>query len=202
MRYLALDTSGKRLTILIKNQDKYFVYTDANCGVSHSVEVMPKIEQLINQANLDLKQVDFFASVTGAGSFTGIRIGVSTIKALCLAYQKKAVAVTSFDTIAYNKKDDKVLAVINAGHGGYYACGYNNGKVEIEPCYILADRLQELQKEYKILGFEDIDGFSAQVVDNVEGLKIAVDGKANELIDADILCPLYVRKSQAEEGRK
>ena len=202
MKYLALDTSGKRLTILIKKDSEYFVYTDADCGVSHSVEVMPKIEQLVEQANLDLSQVDFFASVTGAGSFTGIRIGVSTIKALCLAYQKKAVAVTSFDTIAYNKKDEKVLAVINAGHGGYYACGYNNGRVEIEPCYVLADRLQELEKEYKILGFEDIDGFNTQVEDNVKGFRLAVDDKASELIDADILCPLYVRKSQAEEGRK
>ena len=123
MKYLALDTSGKRLTVLIRKDSEYFVYTDENCGVKHSVEVMPQIEQLLSKANLSLSEVDFFASVTGAGSFTGIRIGVSTIKALCLAYQKKAVAVTSFDTIAYNKKDEKVLAVINAGHGGYYACG-------------------------------------------------------------------------------
>ena len=202
MKYLALDTSGKRLTVLIRKDSEYFVYTDENCGVKHSVEVMPQIEQLLKKANLSLSEVDFFASVTGAGSFTGIRIGVSTIKALCLAYQKKAVAVTSFDTIAYNKKDEKVLAVINAGHGGYYACGYNKNKVEIEPCYILADKLAELEKESKILGFEDIEDFSTQVEDNVEGLKLAVNDKANELIDADILNPLYVRKSQAEEGRK
>ena len=202
MKILGVESSATSASVSVVENGKVIALESSNTGLTHSQTLMPMVESTLKKADTTINDIDYIAVSNGPGSFTGIRIGVSTIKALCLAYDKKAVAVTSFDTIAYNKKDDKVLAVINAGHGGYYACGYNNGKVEIEPCYILAERLQELEKDYKILGFENVEAFSTQVVDNVEGLKLAVDDKASELIDADILCPLYVRKSQAEEGRK
>ena len=129
MNYLAIDTSGKNLTIIIKKGDEVFKYSDPDCGVQHSVELMPRVEELIDKAKFDLKSADFFACVVGAGSFTGIRIGVATIKAMCFAYSKSCLAITSFDTLAYNEKGGKVLALIDAKHNGFYACGYDNGKV-------------------------------------------------------------------------
>ena len=201
MSYLALDTSGKRLTVLINHNNKDYLYTDPDCGVAHSVQVMVQIDALAKKANLNLAEVDFFACVTGAGSFTGIRIGVSTIKALCFAYQKPALAITSFDTIAYNKQEGKVLAVINAGHGGYYTCGYNDGQEVLPPQYLLTEQVLGYT-DYELLAFEEISDFKVNVVDIPNGLKRAVEKKKNNLIDANELNPVYVRKSQAEEGRK
>ena len=202
MSYLAVDTSGKRLTIVANHNNKEYVYTDAECGTNHSVEIMVRIEEVAKNAGLDLKDVDFFACVIGAGSFTGIRIGVSTIKALCFAYNKKALAITSFDTIAYNKQGGKALAVINAGHGGYYVCGYQDKVEVLAPEYVLEERLAELEKEYQLVSFEKLDGFESEIVCTVEGLKSAIKAKQLEVADASLLNPLYVRKSQAEEGRK
>ena len=122
MNYLAIDTSGKNLTVIIKKGQEVYKVHDENCGVNHSVELMPKVEELIKKANFDLKSADFFACVVGAGSFTGIRIGVSTVKALCFAYSKPCLSVTSFDTMAYNIKSGKVLTLIDAKHNGFYAC--------------------------------------------------------------------------------
>lgn len=202
MNYLAIDTCGKNLTVIIKKQDEYFTYYDADCGVNHSTALMPKIEELVLSVNLDYKDVDFIACVVGAGSFTGIRIGVSTAKALCFAFNKPCLAVTSFDVLAYNEKGN-VLSVINAGHDGFYVCGYDKDKnVILSPRYILKEELLELKKEYVFVSGEKIEGIDTKVVSVVEGLKTATLKKADEVtFDLENLSPLYVRKSQAEEGR-
>ena len=104
MRYIAIDTSAKNLTIIAYDNGKIHKVFDEECGVNHSTELMPKLEELLHKANFDLKDADFLACVVGAGSFTGIRIGVATVKALCFAYKKPCLSITSFDTLAYNEK--------------------------------------------------------------------------------------------------
>ena len=202
MNYLAIDTSGKNLTIAVCNNGNITVYSDANCGVKHSVEVMVRTEETLKKANLTLDDLNFISAVVGAGSFTGIRIGVSTVKALCFAKNLPYLSITSFDTIAYNKKSERVLAIIDAGHGGFYACGYNCGTVDLPPCYLLKDELLKLQKDYKFLSFEEINGIDTIVVSVAKGLPIAIENNLDKInSDLDGLVPLYVRKSQAEEGR-
>ena len=88
MKYLAIDTSGKNLIVIAKNGDKEEIFFDPDCGLNHSVTLMDAVEQTAQKIQLDLSSVDFFSCTLGAGSFTGIRIGVSTIKALCFAYKK------------------------------------------------------------------------------------------------------------------
>lgn len=203
MNYLAIDTSGKNLTIILKNGEKTHVFDDGECGVSHSVELMPRLEKLCSEVGFDPKDADFFVAVVGAGSFTGIRIGVATVKALCFAYKKPCLSVTSFDTLAYNEKGGKVLAVIDAKHDGFYACGYLDKQVIFSPAYILRDQLNQIIGEYeKVVSFSEIDGIEVKVVSVAKGLEQAISEKT-DLISDDLnsLEPLYVRKSQAEEGR-
>ena len=205
MNYLAIDTSGKSLSIVLCKNDQIYTTFLSDCGVRHSTSLMPEIEKLIEKTDFDLKKVDFFCAVVGAGSFTGIRIGVSTIKAFCLAFNKPCLSVTSFDTIAYNKKDGKNLAVIDAKHNGYYVCGYNGNVVIKEPSYIDKETLIKLSKQYNLLSFEPLSvdvAVNCEKVDILQGLINAVEDKKNNLLlDANLLTPLYVRKSQAEEGR-
>ncbi len=202
MNALAIDTSGKNLTVLIVKDDKPFIYHDLECGINHSVEIMPKIEELILKAEFDLKNADFIACVVGAGSFTGIRIGISTAKAMCFSYKLPCLSVTSFDTIAYNKKGGKNLAVIDAKHGSYYVCGYEEGKEILSPRFIDEVELKKLKKEFTLLSSEKIEGFRSKVVSVSDGLLTAIKEKKDEAnSNLDLLIPLYIRKSQAEEGR-
>ena len=202
MNYLAIDTSGKNLTIVLSADGKLYKYDDKECGVNHSVALMPKVEQIISDANFDLTNVDFICAVTGAGSFTGIRIGVSTVKALCFALNKPCIAITSFDTLAYNKLDGKTLAVIDAKHDAFYVCGYNNGTIEIQPSYITKADLLQLAKEWTIVSNGTIDGVESLSVSLLEGLIKAIEQNKDKVtFDLQSLVPLYVRKSQAEEGR-
>ena len=202
MNYLAIDTSGKNLTIVLSTNEKLYKYDDKECGVNHSVALMPKVEQIIKDANFDLKDLDFICAVTGAGSFTGIRIGVSTVKALCFALNKPCLAITSFDTLAYNKPDGNTLAVIDAKHNGFYVCGYQNSVVTLQPCYVDRQTLTELQREYTIVASVQIDDIPTQTVSVLDGLISAIESKKDQVtFDLQSLVPLYVRKSQAEEGR-
>lgn len=201
MNYLAIDTSGKNLTVIIKNKGETFTAFDEECGVNHSVALMPCVEELSNKANLNLKDVDFFACVVGAGSFTGIRIGVATVKAMCFAFDKPCLPITSFDTLAYNV-DGKVLAIIDAKHNGFYVCGYENNKVILQPSYIMREQLATLAKEYMVVSATEVEGIDCTIVSVKEGLIKAIEKKQKEITsDIEALSPLYVRKSQAEEGR-
>ncbi len=200
MSYLAIDTSGKHLTVLLEANGKIYKRFEEDCGVKHSVSLMPAIEEIEKTSGTKLCDVDFIACVVGAGSFTGIRIGVSTAKALCFAYGKPALSVTSFDTLAYNVNGN-VLAVIDAGHGGYYVCGYVDGVTDIPPAYVTEDELLALKNGRKVVSFENIERIGAEKVSLSDGLIAAVNAKKNELISPDELTPLYIRKSQAEEGR-
>ncbi len=202
MNYLAIDTSGKNLTVIISKDGKTDIYFDAECGVQHSVKVMPAVEIALETAKTEIKDLDFLACVVGAGSFTGIRIGVSTVKALCFASKKPCLSITSFDTVAYNKVSGKQLAVIDAKHGSFYVAGYTDGKISYPPAFIDRAELDRLSEEYSLLSGEVIKGLETTVVSVAEGLEKAVNAKCGEVtLDLDGLTPLYIRKSQAEEGR-
>lgn len=201
MNYVAIDTSGKNLTLVISIDGKNYIYFNADSGVNHSVEVVTELEKLAESIPFNLKNVDFISVVVGAGSFTGIRIGVSVAKALALTYSKPMVSITSFDTIAYNNTNGRRLAIIDAKHNNFYACGYENGEVVFEASFIDEGKVRELAKDYILMSFESIQGFDTQVVSVAEGLIKATERKANLLEDAENVIPLYIRKSQAEEGR-
>ncbi|MBR3804108.1 MAG: tRNA (adenosine(37)-N6)-threonylcarbamoyltransferase complex dimerization subunit type 1 TsaB [Clostridia bacterium] len=195
MNILAIDTSGNHLSIVLFYNDKVYSSHDKNINLKHSVTLLPALEDMLENNGVSLSEIDVFCSVVGPGSFTGIRIGVSTVKALAYAFDKKVLQVTSFDVLAYNKPSAKVLTLIDAKHGHYYACGYDNLQVVLPPCYIDETKVAELSKEYFLLSGGDGDILG--------GLISAVKAKLSlATSDRESLIPLYVKKSQAEEERK
>ena len=202
MNYLAIDTANKNLTVIICKDGEIYKYYDEQCGVKHSTELMPRVEELALSVGFDFNKADFFACVIGAGSFTGIRIGVATVKAMCFAFNKPCLPITSFDALAYNKSNGKILAVIDAKHDGYYVCGYDNGNVVLEPCYLSGKEVVQLAESYFVVSATPIDVLDAEIVSVSDGLVLAIENKKQlSTFDTEVLTPLYVRKSQAEEGR-
>lgn len=203
MKYLAIDTSGDYLLVICRNDEKFEYHYSQMPGVKHSVSLMPVIEEVSLKAGLDLSTVDFFSSTTGPGSFTGIRIGVATVKGFADAYFKPVLPVTTLEAIAYTDIDGKNLAIIDAKHGHFYAQGFTDGKVSFEPSFISLSEVNELGKDYKMLSNGLIGGLIDNPVDLVKGLKTAVESNLDRISsDVDSLHPFYLRLSQAEEGRK
>ena len=86
--YLALDTSSRYLTVLAVKGEKKVLRHSADCAMQHSVRLMGEVEAALEEAGLTPAECDFFAAVTGPGSFTGIRIGIATAKGFSKGAEK------------------------------------------------------------------------------------------------------------------
>lgn len=199
MKFLAIDTSGARLTVVAVNGENTVKYTGDECAQKHSVELMPRIGDVLARAHMRADECDFFACVVGPGSFTGIRIGISTVKGLCLALDKPALAITSFETLAY-AETGKRLALVGAGHGNFYACGYGDGGEELAPAFLSGEETEALVKR----GYRPVcaDGSYSEAAnaDVAEGLIRAAKDKSKAGFSGELKA-LYLRKSSAEEKR-
>ena len=136
--FLCVDTSGDTLSVVACKDGKTYSAFLPDCAMKHSVRLMEKVDEVLSTASMRLEECDFFGAVVGAGSFTGIRIGISAAKGFALACKKPTLSVTSFDVIAYNsiERAGKMLCLVDALHDYYYACGYENGEIILPPAYL------------------------------------------------------------------
>ena len=200
--FVAVDTSGNYLTVVAGKGGEFYSVSIPNCMMKHSVSVMPAAEEVLKKADMRLEECDFFSAVVGAGSFTGIRIGISVVKGFCLAYNKPSLPITSFDVAAYNSLGEgKTLCLVDALHDCYYACGYEKGEVVLPPAYLTEEQVLSLVAEgYVLCGvgeFPLAEKVTVLPADPVEGLKKAVCEKAEKGAFGELIA-LYVRKSSAE----
>lgn len=201
MNYLAIDTSGKYLTVIANGKQKSVRHLE-DCALKHSVVLMGEIENALSESEIEISECDAFACSVGAGSFTGIRIGISTVKAFAYAFKKKTLGVTSFETLAYSISDRvKKLTLICAGHGNYYVCGFDEDyNVVIPPKFASVAEIDVLKDGYTVIADEDRDGIGAIIGDMKTGFERAVEAELPYASDdKETLVPLYVKKSQAEE---
>ena len=208
--FLAVDTSGNHLAVVAAKDGKTYSTYIENCAMRHAVSIMDAVDETLKKAELTLSECDFFGAVVGAGSFTGIRIGISAVKGFCLAQGKPSLPITSFDVLAYNAIDTKgkVLCLVDALHDCYYACGYEQGKIVYPPAYLTEEEVLALVQEgYALRGVSVLpisQKTNVEGIDPVNGLLQA----AMALSEKDAfgeLTALYVRKSSAElnaEGKK
>lgn len=197
--FLAINTSSKSLTVLAQKGDKQSLKYLPDCAMRHSVILMDEIDLAMSEIGLKAEECDFFAAVTGPGSFTGIRIGVATAKGFALATGKPLLPVTAFELAAYNVADEKFCVVIDAAHLHGYVCGFEKDKnVFLKPCYMPFSQVAEMG--VKLYGFENLPLEKYTKLDEEKCLHPAICRGLGNL--SREMNALYVRKSQAEEMRK
>lgn len=194
--FLAIDTSSRYLTVLAQKGNRQVLRHLSECAMKHSQILMDEIDSALSEAQLKPDECDFFAAVTGPGSFTGIRIGIATVKGFALATGKPLLGVTAFDMIAYNVEDKNFCVVIDAGRNYYYVGTYSDGKNEY--CYLSEEEVKNLKK--RLYGFEDLPFENYIKLDVKYCLPPAIC--LNERNFSKNIQALYVRKSQAEEVRE
>ncbi len=198
--FLAVDTSSHYLTVAACKGEKQVVKFVGDCAMQHSVVLMDEIEKALSEVGLTPADCDFFAAVTGPGSFTGIRIGLSCIKGYAVALGKRAVGVTTFDMLSYNVNSGcNYLIAIDALHGNYYVCGYDeNGACNLSPCCLSAEEIIALARP--VYGTEEL---TLPLYTQLEPDKCLVSAVIKaEASGGGALSALYVKKSQAEEERE
>lgn len=226
MKILAVDTSSKLCSVAILEDKNLIKKLELDNGLTHSETLMPLIQQLLNECSLSLNNINLLVSDFGPGSFTGIRIGVSSCKAFSDSLNIPCVGISSLEVLAYNIQNDGIIcSTINCKNNNCYFALYElnsgNYNVLIEPCAkSVNDVLDLLNSQYynKCISFVG-DGIPSEKLHsiynnnadsevtkniissylNVENLGTAGYKKFinNKKIGEEIL-PLYLKKPQAQ----
>ena len=129
MKILAIDTSSKICSVAILEDTDIITEKHIKNEITHSQKLMPMIDEVLKECKLTIKDFDLFACSIGPGSFTGVRIGVSTIKAFCDVTNIPAVGISSLESLACNvldtnfyDKTDIICSLIDAKNDNVY-CG-------------------------------------------------------------------------------
>ena len=226
MKILAVDTSSKLCSVAILEDKNLIKKIELDNGLTHSETLMPLIQQLLNECSLSLNNIDLLVSDVGPGSFTGIRIGVSSCKAFSDSLNIPCVGISSLEVLAYNIQNDSIIcSTIDCKNNNCYFALYElnsgNYNVLIEPCAkSVNDVLDLLNSQYynKCISFVG-DGIPSEKLHsiydnnadsevtkniissylNVENLGTAGYKKFinNNTVGEEIL-PLYLKKPQAQ----
>jgi len=184
---------------------------------------MPAIDEILCRARLAIHDMDAFAIAIGPGSFTGLRIGLGTVKGFCYTLKKPLVGVVTLDALAYNLRfvDKLICPILDARRGEVYAAvyrGFSDGKLELQTDYLctkIESLLETLTEPTVFLGdglnrykdniaemLKDKAIFTSPFFGFCRGVAVALLGyerlKAGESDDYFSITPFYIRKSEAE----
>lgn len=226
MLTLAFESSAKAASVALCDGETLIAQTTQVCGLTHSVTLLPMAEALLNNCGYALKDVDLFAVAHGPGSFTGIRIGVSTVKGLAWGCEKPAVGVSTLEAMAYNGlafgEGALICCVMDARRQQVYNALFTieNSKIK-RLCPDRAISLEELAAEVRTMGkplhligdgaLLTLDFFREQGIDAApvpENLRhqnaygVAMAARTATPGTADDVLPVYLRLSQAERERQ
>lgn len=140
---LMIDTSSFTGSVALVERDRVLGEVLLNVRATHSERLMTTVDQLLRDAGVSVGDIAAFGAVLGPGSFTGLRIGVATVKAFALAVGRPLVGVTSLETLAMNAPFCRlpVCALIDARKKEVYAAMYDcrNGSTprELRPPVVM-----------------------------------------------------------------
>jgi tRNA threonylcarbamoyladenosine biosynthesis protein TsaB len=162
MNILAVDTSTLVLSVAVLNEQKVLGEKITNLKKNHSVRLMPAIDELLHDLDLSLAEIDLFAVTAGPGSYTGVRIGVTTVKTFAWAQNKPFLAVSTLAVMAMNGFyfPGYIVPLIDARREQVYTSIYEvqsgrlKGKMEeqIVPVDVLLEELKETKKDILFIG--------------------------------------------------
>ena len=209
MKILCIDTSSNLCSVAILEDTTLIKKLELNNGLTHSETLMRLIKQLLEESNITLKDIELLVSDIGPGSFTGIRIGVSTCKAFSDSLNIPCIGISSLDVLAYNIKNDGIIcSTIDCKNANCYFALYDwkNGAYFTleEPCAKTVQEVSDLlnskysNEQIEFVG-NSITSNSTDYYLNVENLGIAGLRKftSNNNVGEEIL-PLYLKKPQAQ----
>lgn len=126
MRILSVDTSTAACSIALSEDGKLKGEINTESGETHSVRLLPGIETLLRSCGCTIRNIDAFAVVCGPGSFTGVRIALTTIKGLAESLGKPTIPLTAFEAWVekFPQQQGILVPVIDARRGEIYSAVY------------------------------------------------------------------------------
>lgn len=228
MNILMIDTSGPACGAAIAQDGQIICEVQLTSGKTHSQRVMPMVDQALSLCEMTTADIDLFGAVVGPGSFTGVRIGVATVKALSHAAGKPCIGIDALEALAANIAafDGVICPILDARAQQVYGAMFEAGMPPVrlmqdtaEKLSAFLDRVEETGKTALFLG-DGAAAFEGVIRERLgerahfapaqhRGLRAAsacalaqiyAEDEAN-LKDCMTLLPLYLRAPQAERER-
>jgi tRNA threonylcarbamoyladenosine biosynthesis protein TsaB len=222
MKVLAVDTATKSCSVAIVDKDTLLAEVSIISEQTHSKHLMNMISRAMGMSGLNINDLDGFAVIRGPGSFTGLRIGISSVKGLAIASGKPVVGISSLDALAMqsNFSPYLIFPLLDARKGEVYFSRYRFKnfllKKEMEeqvlppdkavcnikePCIFIGNGAF-LYREVILDRIGDFARFAFSFQNTIRASTVAYLGmdrlKNNDTDDVFTLVPKYIRKSDAE----
>ena len=217
---LSLNTCGKIASVALGvagNKDVKVVAAAVIAERSSSARLIPEIAAMLEKRQATMRDIDAIVVVNGPGSFTGIRVGLSTAKGLSEGANIPLIAVSRLALLAHASLLPHVLVAVDAGRGEYYAGQYRNG-VKLKEMLLTAEEIMALAIEpgagVVVCEESRADDTSpaclaqcnpvyVQPPDAAEALRFALSRfRAGDFDDSATLEANYLRRSDAEVLRE
>lgn len=229
MNILAIDSSSKAASCAYMSDGKLIGEFFTNAGLTHSQTIMPMISQLLNACRVSINSVDVYGISVGPGSFTGLRIGIATVKGLAFDKNKLCAPVSTLKALAYNLPyySGYVIPCMDARRNQVYTgvFQYNDSDLiqTVEDTVIQIAQLSNIIADINSTDITLIgDGahlVHSQLADTYPYLRVAPESLLHQrassiclatqeiiakdmLIPAENIQPVYLRLSQAERELK
>lgn len=225
MKILALDSTAEVCSVAVCEDERLISEITINTGNTHSETLLPAVEQALKLSGLTVNDIDAFACSTGPGSFTGVRIGVATVKGLAYEKNKPCVPVSTLEALAYNLSsfDGIICPVMNARRNQVYTATFNCSRGKLERlCPDRAISIAELDEELSSISLPVYlcgDGYDITLKNSTKTKFEYVFERSRfqsaysvarcaykklllgETVTDATLVPVYLRPSQAERER-
>ena len=221
MKILAIDTASSVCSTALLENEQIIDENNLDNGRTHSENLMPLIKELLERNSLTLKDIELIAVTVGPGSFTGIRIGIASIKPMAEVWNIPIAAVTSLETLARNDESEKnKIVLIDAKNNQVYA-GIFDKEYNLLEDYIADDInvvINHFSKYENSIIIGDAGSLHKELlINNIKNIEFSESNKQsavstgrigykkflnNDLKNADTVLPTYLRKSQAERMKK
>lgn len=223
MIVLSVDSSSKVATVAILKDDVLLGEYILNDKREHSVILMPLIENLLKECNLTIDDIDGYVVSKGPGSFTGLRIGMATVKGMSFGNNKPYISISSLDALAYNliSFNGIICPIMDALRENVYTALYKNNNDSLEKImdYTALDidelvNLLKSKNEEVIFVGDGLYKHKKYICDNFPKAHFApvhlniirasslgelgLDLLRNGICDDSNSAPIYLKKPQAE----
>ena len=128
MYFVSFETSTKIFSLALSRDEKVLRYRNLKSASVLEDTILPALDKILDSAKIKFSQLDGFAIALGPGSFTSLRVGLSTVKAFAMATGRPVVGIPTLDIIARGVPSglcDEICVINDARRGKVYACFYD-----------------------------------------------------------------------------
>lgn len=220
MNVLAVDTSGQAAGVALLKDGKLTYEALSINRLTHSANLMPMVEEGFFRSGLTLSEIDLIACVVGPGSFTGVRIGVSAVKALAHVKNIRCVGINALEALCDLPFDGILCPIRDARAGQVYGAAFQKGERVMQDAALKLDAYLEqiapLGERFLFVG-DGVMAYQAQIAsalyekalfapENLNNIRPSAEARLalarrDESVDYLTLAPLYLRAPQAERER-